>query len=213
MREATKPAPQTTTKYVERASTAARASGGAAGSSTARLTREGCAGRPAGGGGRAGGQRGGVAHAVTLGSRSRAVKVEPSRQSGAGAAPPRRRRGATVAPMSHVAARPPPAAPLTRADCEALDRADPLRALRDEFVLPEGVVYLDGNSLGALPRRAAARLAEVAGREWGEGLIRSWNSAGWIDLPQRIGDKIAALIGARPGEVIVADSTSLNLYK
>jgi kynureninase len=102
---------------------------------------------------------------------------------------------------------------VTRADCAARDRADPLTALRDEFVLPEGVVYLDGNSLGALPRRTAARLAEVAEREWGEGLIRSWNSAGWIDLSHRIGDKIATLVGARAGEVVVADSTSLNLFK
>ena len=101
----------------------------------------------------------------------------------------------------------------SRDDCIALDRADPLAALRDEFALPEGVVYLDGNSLGALPRRTAARLADVAEREWGEGLIRSWNSAGWIDLSQRIGDKIAALIGAGAGEVIVADSTSVNLFK
>lgn len=101
----------------------------------------------------------------------------------------------------------------SRADCLALDRADPLAALRAEFVLPEGVVYLDGNSLGALPRRTAPRLAEVAAREWGDGLIRSWNSAGWIDLSQRIGDKIAALIGAGADEVTVADSTSLNLFK
>ena len=101
----------------------------------------------------------------------------------------------------------------SRDDCVALDRADPLAGLRDEFVLPEGVVYLDGNSLGALPRRTASRLAEVAAREWGEGLIRSWNDAGWIDLSQRIGDKIATLIGARAGEVSVADSTSLNLFK
>ncbi|MGZ3440378.1 MAG: kynureninase, partial [Polyangia bacterium] len=102
----------------------------------------------------------------------------------------------------HDIARPPATAPLTRADCAARDRADPLAALRDEFVVPEGVVYLDGNSLGALPRRTAARLAEVAEREWGEGLIRSWNSAGWIDLSRRIGDKIAALIGAPAGEVV-----------
>jgi kynureninase len=101
----------------------------------------------------------------------------------------------------------------SRDDCLALDRADPLAALRAEFVLPEGLVYLDGNSLGALPRRTAARLAEVAEHEWGEGLIRSWNSAGWIDLSRRIGDKIAPLLGARSGEVSVADSTSLNLFK
>ena len=110
-----------------------------------------------------------------------------------------------------------PAAPdfanATRADCAALDRVDALRILRDEFVLPNGVVYLDGNSLGALPRRTAARVADVAAREWGEGLIRSWNTAGWIDLSRRIGDKIAALVGARTGEVSVGDSTSVNLFK
>ena len=113
--------------------------------------------------------------------------------------------------MDAIAPALPPVA--SREDCLALDRADPLAALRDEFSLPDGIVYLDGNSLGALPRRTAARLAQVAAREWGEGLIRSWNDAGWIDLSQRIGDKIAALIGARSGEVSVADSTSLNLFK
>ena len=101
----------------------------------------------------------------------------------------------------------------SREDCVGRDLADPLQALRDEFVLSDGLVYLDGNSLGALPRRTAARVADVATREWGEGLIRSWNSAGWIDLARRIGDKIAPLIGAGPGEVSVGDSTSLNLYK
>jgi len=113
--------------------------------------------------------------------------------------------------MDAIAPASPPVA--SREDCLALDRVDPLAALRDEFSLPDGIVYLDGNSLGALPRRTAARLAQVAAREWGEGLIRSWNDAGWIDLSQRIGDKIAALIGARAGEVSVADSTSLNLFK
>ena len=102
---------------------------------------------------------------------------------------------------------------MTRDDCLALDRSDPLAPLRNEFALPDGIVYLDGNSLGALPRRTPARLANVATREWGEGLIRSWNSAGWIDLSRRIGDRIAALIGARPGEVSVGDSTSVNLFK
>ena len=112
-----------------------------------------------------------------------------------------------------TAASPSSTLPKSRAECAALDRADPLRTLRDEFIVPDDTVYLDGNSLGALPRRTAARLADVASREWGEGLIRSWNSAGWIDLPQRIGDKIAALIGASAGEVSVADSTSLNVFK
>ena len=97
----------------------------------------------------------------------------------------------------------------TRDDCVALDRADALAPLRDAFALPDGVVYLDGNSLGALPRRTAARIAEVATHEWGEGLICSWNTAGWIELSRRIGDKIAALIGARAGEVSVGDSTSV----
>jgi kynureninase len=98
-------------------------------------------------------------------------------------------------------------------DFDALDRADPLAALRDRFVLPNGVIYLDGNSLGALPSATPGRLADVVQREWGDGLIRSWNQAGWIDLPRRVGDKIARLIGARAGEVIVADSTSVNLFK
>ena len=101
----------------------------------------------------------------------------------------------------------------TRDDCLALDANDPLRALRDEFALPDGVIYLDGNSLGALPNATAARVQNVVTGEWGTGLIRSWNTAGWIDLGQRIGNKIATLVGAGENELIVADSTSLNLYK
>jgi kynureninase len=102
---------------------------------------------------------------------------------------------------------------ITRKDAERLDAADPLASFRDRFVLPDGLVYLDGNSLGALPKAAAARVADVVGREWGEGLIRSWNDAGWIDLPRRVGDKIARLVGAGPGEVACADSTSVDLFK
>ncbi|HYM48991.1 MAG TPA: kynureninase [Candidatus Limnocylindrales bacterium] len=102
---------------------------------------------------------------------------------------------------------------MDRSVCAGFDRQDPLAPVRDEFALPEGVVYLDGNSLGALPKATGPRLQEVANREWGDGLIRSWNDAHWIDAPRRIGDKIAQLIGARPGEVIAADSTSVNLYK
>jgi kynureninase len=101
----------------------------------------------------------------------------------------------------------------TLQDCRALDAQDPLRTLRDQFTLPEGVIYLDGNSLGVLPKTAAARVAEAVTHEWGQGLIRSWNSAGWFSLPQRLGDKIAQLIGAKPGEVVATDSTSINLYK
>ena len=95
----------------------------------------------------------------------------------------------------------------------ALDAADPLAHYRSRFDLPAGVIYLDGNSLGALPTATPGRLAEVLRGEWGEGLIRSWNSADWITLPQRVGGKIAPLIGARPHEVIVADSVSVNLFK
>ena len=103
--------------------------------------------------------------------------------------------------------------PATRADCLALDAADPLAPLRAEFALPEGTLYLDGNSLGVLPRATAARVAQVVTQEWGADLIQSWNSAGWIDQAQRIGDKIAWLVGAGAGELTVADSTSINLYK
>jgi kynureninase len=98
-------------------------------------------------------------------------------------------------------------------EVRALDAADPLRGCRERFHLPEGVIYLDGNSLGPLPTAVSARQREVVEREWGESLIRSWNVHGWIDAPQRIGAKVAALIGARPHEVIVADSTSVNLFK
>jgi kynureninase len=94
-----------------------------------------------------------------------------------------------------------------------LDRTDPLAGFRDRFVLPEGVIYLDGNSLGPLAKAARVRIADVVEREWGQGLIRSWNDAHWIEAPRRVGDKIAHLIGARPGEVVVADSTSVNLHK
>ena len=102
---------------------------------------------------------------------------------------------------------------MTRDECIALDACDPLAAHRDKFALPEGIVYLDGNSLGALPRAAIERVARVVEHEWGEGLIRSWNAAHWIDLPRRVGAKIAHLIGAQTHEVICADSTSINLFK
>ncbi len=99
----------------------------------------------------------------------------------------------------------------------ALDAADSLRSFRDRFDLPEGVVYLDGNSLGALPKATKARLADVVQSEWGEDLIRSWNrterGGDWIGMPQRIGAKIAPLIGAAPHEVIACDSVSVNLAK
>ncbi len=102
---------------------------------------------------------------------------------------------------------------MTRDDALALDAADPLAPLREQFALPAGVIYLDGNSLGVLPKTTAARVLQVVQDEWGTGLIRSWNSAGWMDLSQRIGDKIARLVGAGAGQLVVADSTSVNLFK
>jgi kynureninase len=93
------------------------------------------------------------------------------------------------------------------------DAEDPLRHRREEFELPGGIIYLDGNSLGPLPKAARSRLDEVVSKEWGQGLIRSWNDHEWIDAPLRVGNKIAKLIGARSGEVVVADSTSVNLFK
>jgi kynureninase len=102
---------------------------------------------------------------------------------------------------------------VSRSDLESLDRSDPLARFRAEFELPEGIVYLDGNSLGPLPLRAARRVREVVEGEWGRDLIRSWNLHGWIDLPRRVGDRIAPLIGAEPGEVVAADSTSVDLFK
>ena len=101
----------------------------------------------------------------------------------------------------------------TRQDCLALDAQDPLAPLREQFALPAGKIYLDGNSLGVMPRTAPARVAQVVTQEWGQDLIESWNTAGWIDLPQRIGDKIARLVGADASDLVVADSTSVNLFK
>jgi kynureninase len=101
----------------------------------------------------------------------------------------------------------------TRDDCLARDAQDPLAALRDQFHLPPGVIYLDGNSLGARPKAALARAQHVIAREWGHDLIRSWNTAGWFDLPKRLGNRLAPLIGAAEDEVVVTDTTSLNLFK
>jgi len=102
---------------------------------------------------------------------------------------------------------------ITLVEARALDAADPLRPFRDRFDLPEGVVYLDGNSLGALPKATRARLKTAVEEEWGQGLIRSWNTHDWIGAPARVGDKIAGLIGAKAGEVVACDSTSVNLFK
>jgi kynureninase len=102
---------------------------------------------------------------------------------------------------------------VTRDDAQALDAADPLAGLQAAFDLPKGVIYLDGNSLGPPPVAVHERMAQVTRREWGEGLVRSWNTADWIGAPLRVGGKIARLIGAEAGEVTVADSTTVNLFK
>jgi kynureninase len=102
---------------------------------------------------------------------------------------------------------------IARADCERLDAADPLVSVRERFRLPPSIIYLDGNSLGALPAHTQARVVDVIEKEWGEDLIRSWNAHDWIGLPARIGARIAPLVGANEDEIIVADSTSVNLFK
>jgi len=94
-----------------------------------------------------------------------------------------------------------------------MDDADPLRSMRDRFSLPEGIIYLDGNSLGPASRSVFRELELAAKQEWGEGLIRSWNAAGWFDLPVELGDRIGRLIGAAPGQTVVCDTTSINIYK
>ena len=104
-------------------------------------------------------------------------------------------------------------APTTRDACAALDAADPLAFARERFVLPDGTIYLDGNSLGAMPRAVAPRMREAVEREWAVGLIRSWNDAGWYTAPQRAAARIARLVGADADEVIVTDSISVNLFK
>ena len=100
-----------------------------------------------------------------------------------------------------------------RSHCQTLDAQDPLAPLREQFALPHGMIYLDGNSLGARPVASLARAQQVIAQEWGDGLIRSWNSAGWADLSLRLGDRLAPLIGARDGEVAITDTTSINLFK
>ena len=100
-----------------------------------------------------------------------------------------------------------------REACAALDAADPMAACRHRFVLPPGLIYLDGNSLGPLPRAVEARVAGVIASEWGRDLITSWTGAGWFELPRRVGDRIAALIGAPPGSVVAGDTISVNLFK
>jgi kynureninase len=102
---------------------------------------------------------------------------------------------------------------MERGDCEALDRKDPLRGCRERFIVPDGLIYLDGNSLGVLPKGVADRVARTVREEWGQSLIRAWNAKGWFDLPRKVGDRIAGLIGASPGSVVAGDTISINLFK
>jgi kynureninase len=101
----------------------------------------------------------------------------------------------------------------SRDACVARDLSDPLRAFRDRFILPDGVIYLDGNSLGPMPRAAPDVLNRTITQEWGLDLIGSWNSAGWFDMPLRLGDRIGKLLGADRGQTVVCDTTSINLFK
>lgn len=102
---------------------------------------------------------------------------------------------------------------ITKKYCQQLDKKDTLAHLRKAFLLPKGKINMDGNSLGSLPKITKKRLQEVVQKEWGEGLIASWSNAGWFDAPIKVGNKIAPLIGAKKGEVLVADTTSVNIYK
>ena len=102
---------------------------------------------------------------------------------------------------------------IDRNSCAALDAADPLAGFRDRFLDDGSMIYLDGNSMGRLPRAAVPRLREMAEHEWGSILVRGWTESGWMESPMRVGDRIGALIGALPGEVLVSDSTSVNLFK
>ncbi|RVB17050.1 aminotransferase class V-fold PLP-dependent enzyme, partial [Mesorhizobium sp. M7A.F.Ca.CA.002.10.1.1] len=96
---------------------------------------------------------------------------------------------------------------------EAMDATDPLRAMRDRFILPEGVIYLDGNSLGAASHAVFGELQQAATQEWARDLIRAWNTAGWFEMPIELGDQLGRLIGAAAGQTVVCDTTSTNIYK
>lgn len=102
---------------------------------------------------------------------------------------------------------------ITLEQCQTWDAEDQLHNFKEEFSLPEGKIYLDGNSLGAQPKKSLARAQEIVAQEWGQDLINSWNTADWWGLPTRLGDKVAHLIGADAGETVISDSTTLNLFK
>lgn len=150
------------------------------------------------------------------GERGESAHGVGSQERGKGKKGPAKCATVTLAPAHATLAR-MTLPPTTREACAALDATDPLAAFAPRFTLPAGLIYLDGNSLGVLPSATPARLAEVISEDWGQGLIRSWNATargpGWVDLPQRLGEKLAGLIGAKPGTTRVCDSTSINLFK
>ncbi len=102
---------------------------------------------------------------------------------------------------------------LTRTQFETLDQNDSLAPMRDEFSLQEGLIYLDGNSLGVLPKATAAHVSEVIQQQWGVDLIRSWNCNQWMQKPTELGDKIGQLVGADAGQMLACDTTSINIFK
>ena len=102
---------------------------------------------------------------------------------------------------------------LTREDAVRRDAESPLPSRRELFDLPDGVVYLCGNSLGPLVRSVPDRVADVVRREWGAGLVSSWNAAGWTHLAARVGARLAPLIGVEAADVTAGDSTSVTLFK
>ena len=102
---------------------------------------------------------------------------------------------------------------ITRDACITLDAKDPFSSYREGFHIPQGMIYLDGNSLGLMPKSVAARVADAVTRQWGEDLITSWNKNNWFHLPRVVGDKISRLVGGGADNLIVADTISINLFK
>ena len=102
---------------------------------------------------------------------------------------------------------------ISKNEIQKMDREDPIREFKEKFHLPKGIIYMDGNSLGALPIATQKVISDTVSNEWGDGLITSWLDANWVNSPERIGNKIASCIGAKDGEVTVCDSTSVNLFK
>ena len=103
--------------------------------------------------------------------------------------------------------------PLARQYFEQLDKHDQLAPMREKFCLEKGLIYLDGNSLGVLPKATASHISQVITQQWGEGLIRSWNTHQWMQKPTELGDKVAQLVGSKKGQVLVFDTTSINIFK